>query len=183
MEDRPAYFLFVGRLEKLKGVQYLIQQFKNYKQADLLIAGTGAYEAELKALGGDDQHIEFLGKVSNDRLAALYHGAIAVLVPSLCFETFGLVALEGFAQGTPALVNNLGALPEVIQEGGGLSYSSDEEFHAALGKLQTDIDFRNKLGQEGLANLQANYTQQRHLKEYYAMIADLDYSGNRQKTT
>jgi len=183
IEDRPAYFLFVGRLEKLKGVQYLIEQFKTYKQAQLLIAGTGAYEAQLRAQSANEPHIQFLGKVSNERLAALYHGAIAVLVPSLCFETFGLVALEGFAQGTPALVNKLGALPEIIQDGGGLAYAGDDEFRSALEKLRTDIDFRNKLGQEGLANLRSNYTQQRHLKEYYAMIADLDYSRKRQKTT
>ncbi len=141
---RP-YFLFVGRLEKIKGVQFLIEQFRNYRHADLVIAGTGNYEHELQLMAEGLNHIRFLGRVGPDRLKNFYRNAIATVVPSLCYETFGLVPLEGFAAGTPAIVHNLGALPEVVQGGGGLTYNNAEEFIAALESLRTDPHTRGPI--------------------------------------
>ena len=61
-------------------------------------------------------------------LGRLYYHALACIVPSVAYETFGLVVIEAFAQKTPAIVRDLGALPEVIQEsGGGFVYRTDEE--------------------------------------------------------
>ncbi len=58
--ERP-YFLFVGRLEAIKGLQTVIPLWSRVPDADLLIAGTGAYEGELRALAGSDPRIRFLG--------------------------------------------------------------------------------------------------------------------------
>jgi glycosyltransferase involved in cell wall biosynthesis len=69
--SRP-YFLFVGRLEKIKGVQNLIPVFRDYAHADLLIAGTGNYEAELKQQAAGMKNIVFLGSLQQERLRALY---------------------------------------------------------------------------------------------------------------
>lgn len=175
------YFIFAGRLEKLKGVQFLIEQFRTYRNADLLIAGAGDYENELRNSATGLEHIHFLGRVTPAHLKSLYQGAIAALVPSLCYETFGLVALEAFAQGTPAVVNNLGALPEVVKNGGGLTYNNAEELIASMERLRTDTPFRAALGQSATDNLLSNYTQQRHLDEYYGMIAQLNRSRSMQE--
>jgi glycosyltransferase involved in cell wall biosynthesis len=180
--SRP-YFLFVGRLEKLKGAQFLIEQFQTYDAADLIITGRGGYEKELMRLAGGLTHVHFAGRVDVARLNQLYRQAIAVIVPSLCYETFGLVPLEAFAQGTPAIVSNRGALPELITGGGGLSYNDGAELVAAMEKLRLNDTLRGQLGAEGLANLKANYTQQRHLLAYYDMIAELAGSRSMQEVT
>jgi len=179
---RP-YFMFVGRLEKLKGAQFLIEQFKQYDAADLLIVGAGDYEPELRNAAAGLNHVHFVGKVDSTRLNQLYRQAIAIVVPSLCYETFGLVALEAFAQGTAAIVTNLGALPELIRDGGGLSYNNGSELIEAMEKLRTNDQLRRQLGLDGLANLKSNYTQQRHLLAYYDMIAELTGSRSMQEVT
>ncbi|NIT99681.1 MAG: glycosyltransferase, partial [Nitrosopumilaceae archaeon] len=52
--------------------------------------------------------------------------SLALLVSSICYEVFGIIIIEAFAQRTPVIVNNLGALPEVVQQsGGGYVYNND----------------------------------------------------------
>lgn len=115
-------FLFVGRLEKIKGVQDLIPLFRRRPTYRLSIAGDGTYAAELKEMAKGIQNIRFLGRCSHAQLSALYRKANAVIVPSICYEVFGIIIIEAFSYKTPVIVNNLGALPEVVHDsGGGLS--------------------------------------------------------------
>ena len=83
--DGP-YFLFVGRLEKLKGVQSIIQIFRRYRQAKLLIVGSGSYEAHLKKLALECSNIRFMDSRYGCQLRNLYRHALAVIVPTLAFE-------------------------------------------------------------------------------------------------
>lgn len=171
-QQRP-YFLFVGRLEKIKGVQVLLEQFHVYKAADLLIAGTGIYATELHQTAQGLEHVHFLGRVDYAQLQLLYKEAIAVIVPSLCYETFGLVALEAFAVGTPVIVHNLGALPEIVQAGGGLVYKTDRELRDAMEALQTQPNLRRQLGAQAYQIFLENYTERKHLQQYYNLISEL----------
>ena len=73
--------------------------------------------------------VRFEGLLGGTALARLFHGARAVVVPSLFPETFGYVVLEAFAVGTPVVVHEGGgALYETgVLSGGGLGYSDDGE--------------------------------------------------------
>jgi hypothetical protein len=62
--------------------------------------------------------VRFLGTVHSSEIGELYRGAIAVLVPSLYYETFGLIAAEAFAHGTPAIARRIGALAEIVEQSG-----------------------------------------------------------------
>ena len=81
--DAPAYFLFVGRLEKLKGLQTIIPLFRHYPRAQLWIAGTGQYEGELHELAAGSANISSSAINRAPRLQELYRQAIAVVVPSM----------------------------------------------------------------------------------------------------
>ena len=171
--EKP-YFLFVGRLEKLKGVQTLIPVFHNYPKARLLIAGTGSYEPQLRHLADGSGNIRFLGYLSDHELQQLYRQAIALIVPSICFETFGQVIIEAFRQQTPALVRNLGAMPEMIEEsGGGLVYDTDAELVAAMDSLLIDASRRRELGLQGHQAYLRNWTTEVHLQHYFALIREI----------
>jgi glycosyltransferase involved in cell wall biosynthesis len=149
MHDRP-YFLFVGRLERAKGAQDLIAAFRTYADADLLIAGAGNYRSELEALSIANPRIKFLGRVEEPNLRRYYRDAIAVLVPSLCYETFGLILIEAFRESTPVIARRRGPLPELIeQSGGGEVFSDQAELLAAMRRLQGDLEYRSRLGREG----------------------------------
>jgi glycosyltransferase involved in cell wall biosynthesis len=168
------YFLFVGRLEKLKGLQTLLPVFHHYQKAQLLIAGTGSYEPRLRQLANGSGNIRFLGHLSARQLQALYRQAVAVIVPSICFEIFPLVIIEAFRQQTPAIVRNLGGMPEIVREsGGGFVCDAEEELVAAMDQLLADPARRDELGRRGYEAYQRNWTAEAHLKRYFALIREI----------
>ena len=169
---REPYFLFVGRLEKLKGLQTIIPVFKSHQKARLLIAGTGSYEARLRRLAEDNNNIRFLGFVSGATLDALYREAVAVIVPSINYEVSPpLVIIEAFRQGTPAIVRNLGSMPEIIQEsGGGYLFDSEEELAAVMDKLVGDTMHRQELGSLAYQNYKAKRSEEAYCREYFHLI-------------
>ena len=177
-ENRPRntrpFFLFVGRLEKIKGVQTLIRAFRRYDKADLLIAGDGLYRAELEAMAADVPHIRFLGRLALPELRDLYRDSLAAIAPSLCVETFGMIVLEAFAMGTPVIVNDLGALPEMVEDSdGGFIYRTDDELLAAMETLQTHPAERERRGQNAFQTYQRLGTPDAHLKRYFTLIQEI----------
>jgi glycosyltransferase involved in cell wall biosynthesis len=171
---RP-YFLFVGRLVKLKGVQLLLDAFKRYPDADLVIAGDGVYEPELRRLAADVPHVRFLGRVTPHDLQAWYRNAIALLVPSIVYETFGFITLESLGQGTPVIANDLGAVSELVHDtGGGLTYRTEEELLNAMRLLHTDPARRAALAAAGYASYLARYTEKVHINTYLTAIDEAE---------
>jgi glycosyltransferase involved in cell wall biosynthesis len=172
------FFLFVGRLEKLKGLQSLIPVFRRFLKAKLFIAGTGSYELFLRRLAGDSDNIRFLGHLSEQQLRTVYRQATALLVPSLCFEIFALVILEAFREQIPVVVRNLGGMPELIKEsGGGCIYNTEDELINVLYRLVDDPSYRNELGYHGYKTYKQKWTEEAHLKRYFDLINDI--SNNR----
>jgi len=171
--DRP-FFLYVGRLEKLKGVQDMLRLFADYREADLVIVGAGSYEPTLRDQARGLPHVRFLAKVHPAALAAIYRRAVAVLVPSLCYETFGLTAAEAMAHGTPAIVRRIGALAENIdQSGGGLSFATLDECRAAMERLRTQPALRDELGRRGAEAVRTRWSVEAHLAQYLDIVAEV----------
>ena len=168
--ERP-YFLFVGRLEKIKGLQTLIPIFRRQRKARLLVAGAGNYEAALKRMANDDPNIRFLGHRSGPALNALYREAVAVIVPSIWFEVFGQVIIEAFVQQTPAIARNIGEMPAIIAEsGGGFIYDTENELVNAMDRLLEDQDLRRELGRRGYQALQQKWSADLHIERYLELV-------------
>jgi glycosyltransferase involved in cell wall biosynthesis len=170
---RP-YFLFVGRLEKIKGVQNLIPLFHAHPEFELLIAGEGTYAGQLKEMAAGAPNIQFLGKLSHSRLQDYYKHARAVIVPSICYEVFGIIIIEAFAQKTPVIVNNLGALPEVVDDSdGGIIYNNEEELLAAIRRLAVDDSLRERLGKNGYKAFLRYWNEESHMQQYLGLIQEV----------
>ncbi len=168
------YFLFVGRLVKLKGLQTLIPIFRRWGKAPLLVAGTGRYEHQLRQLASGDENIRFLGHLSPARLQQLYRGAVAVIIPSITYEVGTLVMFESLSHGTPIIVRNLGGLPEhVVQSGGGFVYDSDEQLIAAMEQLLANPSLRHDMGQRGRQTYLQKWTPEAHVEGYLALVQDI----------
>jgi len=168
--ERP-YFLFVGRLEKIKGLQTVIPLWNRLPDCDLLVAGAGAYGGELRTMAASNPRIRFLGAQSQASLGALYYHALGVIAPSITYETFGLTLIEGFARKTPAIAHDLGALKEVVEEsGGGFTYRTDDEFIAAARRLAEAPDVRRALGMKGYDRFVEQWSPGAHLRMYYDLI-------------
>ncbi len=170
---RP-YFLFSGRLEKIKGLHTVIPFFGARPEIDLLIAGSGTFEPELRALAEGASNIRFVGRLSAESLHATYRGAIATLVPSLCYETFGLVVAESFAASTPVIVYAQSSLEEIVAtHGGGLMYRDLEGLRAAVEALATDPALRARLGREGRQAYEAEFAGEAFLTHYLDVVEEL----------
>ena len=168
--ERP-YFLFVGRLEKIKGLQDVIPHFGANAAADLVVVGTGDYEAELKAQARDFPRVHFLGRRPPEDIRPFYAGALATLVPSLCYETFGIVVLESFRESTPVIARRLGPLPEIVEPvDGGLLFESDAELASALDRLATDATLRSRMGEAGHRALCERWLESVVLDQYFGII-------------
>ncbi|MGH7504815.1 MAG: glycosyltransferase family 4 protein, partial [Longimicrobiales bacterium] len=170
---RP-YFLFVGRLEKIKGLDDVIPAMARYPDADLLIAGDGEYGGTLRALGAGLPNVKFLGRIAPDALRALYAEAIALIVPSVCFETFGIILIEAFRQGTPVVARRIGPFPEIVEtSGGGLLFERGEELPGILGRLQRGAELRARLAANAYASFQTLWTEEAVVPRYLELIAEV----------
>jgi glycosyltransferase involved in cell wall biosynthesis len=173
LPERP-FFLYVGRLEKLKGVQDMLRLFADYREADLVIVGAGSYEDTLRDQARGLSHVRFLAKVHPAALAAIYRKAVAVLVPSLCYETFGLTAAEAMSHGTPAIVRRIGALAENLdQSGGGLGFTTLDECRQAMERLRTDPALRDELGRRGAEAVRTQWSVEAHLAQYLDIVSEV----------
>jgi len=178
---QTPYFLFVGRLEKIKGLQTLIPLFRHYEKAQLWVVGVGDYEPALRRMAQDSPNIKFLRYQSGEELRILYEQAVATIVPSLWYEVFGIVILESFAQRTPVIVRNRGGMPKVIEEsGGGYVYDTEKELLRAMDQFWGDQNLRDALGRRGYEALQHKWRAEPHIQHYLELIKQIA-TARRQK--
>ena len=171
---KKPYFLFVGRLEDIKGLHTVIPLFKASASLRLKVAGVGDGEEKLRRQAAGAGNIEFLGFRSGPELDDLYRRAAAVIVPSLVQEIFPLVILESLRHGTPVVVRRLGGMPEIVEEsGGGFVFSTSDELRSVLTRILEDPTERNDRGASGLTAFMARWTPQAHLDRYLELIHGL----------
>lgn len=118
LEREQKTILFVGRLEKYKGVQYIIQALPLLGEYRLEIVGTGPYEQELKQLAsklGVSERINWIKELSRPELLRHYKSA-DVFVMLSTHEAYGIVVAEALASGTPCIVARAGALSEFVDD-------------------------------------------------------------------
>jgi glycosyltransferase involved in cell wall biosynthesis len=176
-EGAPPYFLYVGRLEPIKGVDGLIEAFRRRPDLRLLIAGDGSEEDALRRAAAGLANVEFVGWAEGERLDALYRGARAVVLPTRGHESFPLVLLEAFVRARPAVVHRFGALAELADESGGaLTYSSPGELDDSLGRLAADPALATQLGATARAAYLERWTPEAHLRRYFELIEELSPS-------
>ena len=169
-QQRP-YFLFVGRLERIKGLDDVIPLFREFTDADLLIAGRGEHEHALRELAGSNERVRFLGRVSNDELRALYEHCAALIVPSICYETFGIILIEAFQNGAPVLARRLGPFPEIVEaSGAGELFSTTDELRALLPKFIDAPQLRERLVAAGRSAFANRWSESAVLPRYCELV-------------
>jgi D-inositol-3-phosphate glycosyltransferase len=135
--------LYVGRLDPLKGPEQLIKAMsllENGGDSRLVIVGgdeNNLYKEELLELAGGlgiADSISFTGPVRQDRLPGFYSAADVCVVPSY-YESFGLVALEALACGSPVVSTDVGAAASIIRQGEAGYLAEDNEPHHLAEKI------------------------------------------------
>lgn len=170
---RP-YFLFVGRLEKIKGLDDVIPAVRGYGDADLLIAGAGEHGDALRRLAGGAANIHFLGRVEMDRLRALYRGSLGLIVPSTGYETFGIILIEAFREGVPVIARRIGPFPEIVEmSDAGLLFDGPADLLSAMRRLQDDEAMRTRLSRNGRRAYEEHWTEDAVVPQYLRLIREI----------
>lgn len=111
--------LFVGRLDEVKGISFLIKAFKNLLSTNpnslLILAGDGDYSRWLKEVENCWTKITFTGRLEKKKIFELYQIADIGVVSSI-HEEFGLVALEMMMHKIPIIVGDTGGLSEIVED-------------------------------------------------------------------
>jgi glycosyltransferase involved in cell wall biosynthesis len=166
------YILYLGRVDRNKGCDTLLEYFQEYAGASpgvpLVLAGP------VKLQIPPHDRIRALGYVSDDLRAALLAHARLLVVPSP-YESLGIALLEAWNHGVPALVN---ARCEVLKgqvrrANGGLYYRSFGEFSEALDYLASHPDQRRTLGAQGLQFVEREYRWQTVLPRVEELLRSL----------
>ncbi|MCI6021426.1 MAG: glycosyltransferase family 4 protein, partial [[Bacteroides] pectinophilus] len=113
------YYVYVGRLEKLKGTELLVDAFAKMPDRKLVILGNGPLEETLKKRVADNgyKNIVMAGRVTGDAYVKLLGGAQAIISASQCYETFGMSIAESYSLSVPAIAGDIGNIGDIVKEG------------------------------------------------------------------
>lgn len=160
-KDGKLNILFVSRLEKRKGLNYLLQAFRQVKEeipdCRLIVVGPGTrlrrrYERYVARSGLKD--VVFVGLVAYDELPRYYKTADVFCAPAIGSESFGIILLEAMSMGKPIVASNIEGYASVISHGvdGLLVPPADKDKLAkALISLLSDESLRREMGAKGRA--------------------------------
>ena len=101
-----GFVAFVGRLAPEKGVATLLGAWERLPgDLRLKVIGHGPLADRVRTAAAEDRRIEWLGELPLERVLAVVGDAACLVVPSICYETFGRTAVEAFAKGTPVIAS------------------------------------------------------------------------------
>jgi len=111
--------IYLGQVNKAKGVLDLIASFKKIKLPHLRldIVGVGEVLNKAKVLAKDDKRIKFYGWLNHQKLLPLLTRSDVMVVPSLCYENSPTVIYESLSMGLPVMASEIGGTSELIKEG------------------------------------------------------------------
>jgi len=166
--------LFIGRLEKRKGLKYLLQAYQLLSQDNpdlkLIIAGNGPDREKLELLAEDLKlkNISFLGYVSDELKLQLLSEADLFVSPAPYGESFGIVLLEAMATGTVCVAGNNSGYSDVMQGPGAISIVNTQDTEEFARRM------RMLLEEDSLRELWCNWAKD-YVKQFnYSYIVD-DY--------
>lgn len=172
------YFLYFGRIERIKGVFTLIEASAQIPSIPLLLVGEGEARSEVVDLirSKGYLHIRWLGFKSEIELRELIHRSICTVIPSEWFEPFGMTVLESFSHGRPVIGTSLGGLPEMIDHG--INGFLFEPGDAAM--LASYLDWMSRhphqavaMGQAGRAKVEESFSPESYYEGLMKIYTDV----------
>jgi len=119
IDNHDNYILYVGRVEKVKGVMTLIKAFSDLKEIQLLVVGSGEKEEEYKKYVMENglENIHFLGHLEKEKVIYLIKGSQFTVCPSEWYENLPYSVVEAMLLGKPVVGSRIGGIPELVIDG------------------------------------------------------------------
>jgi len=140
-EKRKNQFVFAGRLDKLKGINLLLEAWKEINDSDLIICGTGPEEEWCRQYIEENglTNVKMMGFVPNAQAMDIIAQSKALILPTQWYEGFPMTIVESFACGTPVIGSDIGNVGSLIEDGvTGLKFkfNSVVGLRGAVGNIQ-----------------------------------------------
>ncbi len=176
---RDNFILFVGHLEKVKGVRYLIEAFnkvsREFPNFKLVLVGEGAekgnYELRIRNYGIGDR-VEFKGKLSLEETKEVMKNCYCLVLPSLS-EGLPRVLIEAMALGKPVIGTRVGGIQELIKDGENgflVEPGNPDDLAEKLSILLKIPDLTSKMGEKGREFAKEKFSNQKYIESYIQMI-------------
>ena len=158
--ETGEFYLFIGRVEEIKGVPIILEAFEKMPDKRIVIAGTGTKLEEYELKEKEFKNIEFKGFVPKDKLQHLLRRTKAVIVASQCYETFGMIVAEAFASHVPVIVGDIGNVGSLADDGiNGVKFQYDS-FRALIQAINRFEQMDQKtLGENAFQKYEMCYEQ------------------------
>ena len=173
------YCLFVGRLDRDKGIEVLLDSVDALPPGtELRVVGIGPMADLVEAACRQRPRLRWLGAQPREEVIRLMQGAQLLLFPTLAYENFPVVIAEAFATGLPIVASDLGATRELVQDGvTGALFQAGSAHHlaAAVARLLGDPTLLARMRRAARAEYERKYTPDRcyaHLMRIYALAAE-----------
>lgn len=149
-----GYFLFIGRLSEEKGIMYLIEAFKELRDINLVILGTGPLEINIRETLEHNKlkNIKMAGFKSGNEKDTLIKNSLAAIFSSIWYENCPVSLIESQGCGIPVIVNDIGALPEFVTN----SYNGFVYEFNDLGSLKEKIIKIYNMGKKDYLTMKTN---------------------------
>lgn len=170
-------FLYVGRLAPEKGIGVLAQASVALPTAPIRVAGDGP-SAELLAQASSA--LVRLGSMPGEQVLAKMAGALALLLPSICYESFPRTLVEAYACGLPVIASRLGALADLVEHGvTGLLFEpgNANDLAAQMRWAMEHPDAMLQMGRNARARYEAEFTAERNYQQLMAIYRDAIAEG------
>lgn len=142
------YYIFIGRIEEIKGIGLLVKAFEKMPERKLMIVGHGDLDSEVAQYINENDlcNIFLLGFKNRDEVNVLLKKAKALIMCSQWYETFGMVIAEAYSNGVPAIVGNIGNIKNLVISGVNgemFEYNSVEALVSAIDRFEAndDVDY------------------------------------------
>ena len=137
---------YVGTLDRIKGVDLLIEAFNGIGMGNLVIVGDGPERGRLEDIAGS--RVKFLGRVKYKHMPSIYRQSDVIVLPSRWPEPLSRVLIEALCFGKPLIATDSGGNQECIRDGKNGFLVKDGELKERLEKLISDQGLREKMGRE-----------------------------------
>jgi glycosyltransferase involved in cell wall biosynthesis len=182
-KTNDSQFLFVGRVSKEKGISVAIKAIdilvkEGLKDISLKIIGSGKEGKKLEKLVRElnlEENIKFLGRIDNSKLNRYYQESVAVLMPSICLEAFGLTTIEAMANKTPVIASNIGGITEIVEhnKNGYLFKAGDYvEMSKYMKMFYKNIELSIKLGENGFEKVKREFNEEKYYNNLMKIYLD-----------
>ena len=179
--DFDNYILYYGHLTPQKGVKTLVSAMKGVSATSLMIIGDGELKEELKQMVATQgiKNVEFKDYLLGEEVFSYVSNAAFTVVPSIWYETAGLVIYESFALGKPVIGANIGPIPERVEDGvTGLLFEPGnvDELTDKINHLISRPDKIVKMGEKARQNIEeiqnSDFHYEKLMKVYQQVLAN-----------